>query len=159
MLQRLFPRQLDNTYNGRAIALWLFAGVQMMKVLMGVNCIVMGETVARSADGIPIDTFTPAGVRTVVALFAVWGVTQLVIVLVCLLALLRYRAMVPLLFFMLLFEFLARKLVLIALPIADVAGAGLSTGTIVNWVLFVVILAGSALSLMGRDGSNPPSRH
>jgi len=150
MWQRLFPRQLDNTYRGHAIALWLFGGVLMMKLLIAVNSIAMGETVARSADGIPIDTYTLAGARTVVALFAIWGVAQLMIVLVCLLALFRYRGMVPILFVVLLLEFLARKLALIALPIAK-AGAESGAGTIVNCGLFVVILAGSALSLMGRD--------
>jgi hypothetical protein len=38
-----------------------------------------GYSAAKSADGIPLDTFTPAGAQAVVSLFAVWGLAQVVI--------------------------------------------------------------------------------
>ena len=58
MLNRLLPRQVDNTYRGYKLALWLFALVVLVKVAMSVNSIFNGHTVASSADGIPLDTFT-----------------------------------------------------------------------------------------------------
>ena len=66
MLNRLLPRQVDNTYRGYKLALWLFALVVLVKVAMSVNSIFNGHTVASSADGIPLDTFTPAGAQAVV---------------------------------------------------------------------------------------------
>ena len=37
MLGRLFPRSLDNSYEGSWIAVWLFAPVLIAKTLMGFN--------------------------------------------------------------------------------------------------------------------------
>ncbi len=56
MWNRLLPRQADNTYGGHKLALWLFALLVLVKVLMSVNSIFNGFSVASSADGIPLDT-------------------------------------------------------------------------------------------------------
>ena len=60
---------------------------------------------ASSADGIPLHTFTPAGAQAVVSLFAIWGLAQLIICLLCILALVRYRSIIPFMFVLLLLDF------------------------------------------------------
>jgi len=144
MLKQLLPRQVDNTYHGRKLALWLFAVVVLMKLLMSLNSIFNGRYVATSADGIPLDTFTPAAAETVVALFAIWAVAQLIICLLCMVVLARYRAMIPLLFTFLLLEHLGRKLSLQFIPIVR---TGTPPGFIVNLLLLALIVAGLILSL------------
>ena len=67
MFQQLFPQRVDNTYRGCKLALWLFALVVLMKVLMSLNSIFINSVVASSADGIPLDTFTSAAAQTVVS--------------------------------------------------------------------------------------------
>jgi hypothetical protein len=111
-LNQLLPRQADNGYHGHKFALWLFAVVVILKVIMSLNSIFNGRVVATSADGIPLDTFTPAAAQTVVALFAIWAIAQLIICLLCIVVLARYRAMIPLMFGLLLLEHLGRKLIL-----------------------------------------------
>ncbi|HEY8309219.1 MAG TPA: hypothetical protein VIG47_01620, partial [Gemmatimonadaceae bacterium] len=147
VLNALLPRQIDNAYHGQKLALWLFAAVVLMKTVMSVNSIFLGHLVASSADGIPLDTYTPAGAQAVISLFAIWGLAQLVICLLCAFVLARYRAFVPFMFAVLLLEHLSRKVVLYFLPVST---AGSSPGSGVNLVLLTLMVVGLALSLVPR---------
>ncbi len=73
MLSQLLLRHVDNTYHGYNLSLWLFAVVVFMKVIMSLHSIFNGRSVATSADGIPVDTFTPACARMIISDFALWG--------------------------------------------------------------------------------------
>ena len=150
MQNRILPRQFDNDYRGHKLALWLFGAVIAVKLGISLGTIFNGHEAAGSADGIPLDTFTPAGAQAVVSLFAIWGIAQLVICLIGILALVRYRAMVPLLFALLLLEYLGKKLSLIFLPIAK---TGSPPGSIINLVLLGAMIIGLALSLQSRTQS------
>ncbi len=117
MLNQLLPQRIDNTYRGYKLTLWLFGLVVLIKIGMSLNSIFNGYFVARSADGIPLDTFPSAAARTVVSLFAIWGLSHFVICLLCILVLVRYRSMIPFMFTLLLLEHLSRKLILQVMPI------------------------------------------
>ena len=142
----LFPRIADNTYRGHWAALWIFALVVLLKTVIGVNSIWMGHTVASSADGIPVDSFGPAGAQAVVSMFAAWGLGQVIVCAFCWLALIRYRTLVPLMLAALLMELVGRKVIFYALPIATTS----SGGSFINLGLFVALLVGFGLSLWQR---------
>ncbi len=148
MFNQLLPQRIDNTYRGYKLALWLFALLVFIKVAISLNCIFNGYMVASSADGIPLGTFTSAGAQAVVSLFAIWGLSQLMICLLCILVLVRYRSMVPFMFALLLLEHLSRKLILQFLPMVR---TGTPPGFYVNLVLLAVMLVGLALSLGSQD--------
>lgn len=154
MFKRLLPRHIDNTYHGHKLALWLFALIVLMKSAVSINSIFNGYSVAVSADGIPLDTFTPAGAQAVVAAFAAWGLAQLTICLLCLLVMARYRAMVPFMFALLLLEHLGRRLIFWVMPIVR---TGTPPGFYVNLVLAVLMAVGLALSLRSRGGRQDAS--
>ena len=149
MLNQLLPRTVDNTYRGQKLALWLFGLVVLMKLAISLNSIINGHTVASSADGIPVDTFTPAGAQAFVSLFAAWGLAQVVICVLCIVVLIRYRALVPFLFLVLLLEHLSRRLIFYVMPIVR---TGTSTNLTVNLVLLTLMIVGLALSLWNRAG-------
>jgi hypothetical protein len=148
LTDRLLPRHVDNTYHGYRLALWLFGLVVFMKVAMSLNAIFNGHFVASSADGIPLDTFTPAGAQAVVSMFAAWGLSQFIICLLCLLVLARYRAMIPFMFALLLLEHLSRRLIFHVMPIVR---TGTPPGFIVNIVLLALMVVGLALSLRSQS--------
>jgi hypothetical protein len=148
MLSKLLPRSIDNSYGGHKLALWLLAIVVLVKGAIGVNSIFNGYVVATSADGIPLDTFTPAGAKAVIAFLALWGLSHLIFSLLGVLALFRYRAMVPLIFFLLLLEHLGRKLVLLVMPIAKMGPTPVFS---INVVLIGLMVVGLALSLWGQN--------
>ena len=144
MIDRILPRCVDNAYRGRKAALWLLALIVLMKVVMSLNSIFNGRYVASSADAIPLDTFTPAAAQTVVSLFAIWGLAHFMICALCVVVLVRYRAMVPLMFVLLLLEHIARRVILWTIPIAR---TGTPPGLAVNLGLLALMIAGLALSL------------
>ena len=81
MLNRIFPKQIDNSYRGHRLAIWLFALVVLMELSMGTNSIVNTRSVATSADGIPLDQYGAAGADAVTALFAIAGLFRVLIAL------------------------------------------------------------------------------
>jgi len=115
-----------------------------MKTGIALGTIFNGRAAAQSADGIPLDSFGAAGAQAVVALFAIWGLSQLVFSVFGLLALTRYRAMVPFMFALLLLEHIARRWVLLWKPIAT---TGAHPGSYINLVLIALMIVGLALSL------------
>ena len=148
MLHALFPASYDRNYHGHRLALWLLGALALIKIAMGLNCIFNGAFVASTADGFPLAEYTPAGARAFLAMFAAWGLSLVVLGLLALLALLRYRGMVPLVFALLLLEQVGRKLIFIWMPVERAPGSGSGT---VNVVLLVALFAGFALSLWRRE--------
>jgi hypothetical protein len=148
VLAGLFPRSIDNQYRGRKVALWLLGALVLVKGLMGLNCIFNGYTVATTADGIPLSTFTPAGANAVVAFLGVWGFELLLLSLLGVLALVRYRAMVPLMFLLLFVEQAGRRAIFSAMPIAS---SGDVPALSINTVICGLTLLGMVLSLWPRQ--------
>jgi hypothetical protein len=154
MLSRILPPRIDNAYRGHPLALWLFVPVVLFKTAIALGTIFNGRRAAQSADGIPLDSFGAAGAEAFLALFAIWGLSQLVFSVLGILALTRYRAMIPLVFVLLLLEHLARKWILLVKPIAR---TGAPPGIYINLGLLVVMILGLVLSLRRRaDLPLPP---
>ena len=153
-ITEVLPESLDNRFRGRVGALWLFVPVLIVKTGIALGTIFNGRAAAQSADGIPLDRFGADGAQAVVALFAIWGLAQLVLCGLGVLALVRYRAMVPLLFLLLLLEQLARKGILMVQPIPR---AGTAPGGAINLALLAIMAVGVALSLWSREFPGKPS--
>jgi len=132
MFNQLLPRQADNSFQGRRPALWIFALVLLVLAAMSTNSIFNGHYVAKDIDGLPLDTYTLTGAQAVVSLYAIWGVTQLIIVLIGIITIIRYRALVPLMFLVLIFQQLLMRVIHYYLPVAK------SEGVSISW--FIVLL-------------------
>jgi hypothetical protein len=144
ILDRLFPGELGNDYRGRRLGLWIFGFVVLVKSLQMLSSLFNGRTTLRRADGIPIDAYPPGAAQTIVALFALLAFTYLLICVICWLVLLRYRSAVPMIFMLLLLDYVCRRAILYFLPVARTGTAG---GVIVNLVLFVVMIVGFGLAI------------
>jgi hypothetical protein len=153
-LNPLLPRRADNTYRGHKVALALFALLLLVKTAISLGSILNGHTAASSADGIPLDTYTPAGARTVLSLFALLGLSNLVICFIGTVVLVRYRSLIPFMFALFLVQQLSRKLIFEFLPIAR---TGTPPGSAINLVILSVMIVGLALSLWRRDNPEPVS--
>ena len=110
MLNRVFPQRFDNNYRGHKLALWLFIPIVLMKVGISLSSIFDTYNVVRSADGIPIDAFTPRGAEAVVSVTTLLGLSQFLLASLGVLALVRYRAMIPLMYVLLLVEYSCQKM-------------------------------------------------
>jgi len=107
---------------------------------------------ASSGDGVPLESLAPAGERAVASLYALWGLSHLMICLLCSLVLFRYRAMIPLMFALLLVEQLGRRPLLQFPPIADTGLRGESPGiSPFPYGFLALIIIGLAPSLRGQE--------
>jgi hypothetical protein len=105
-------------------------------------------SVAKAADGVPIDSFSAAGAAAFSFMFAAWGLGQLVLGLGCLVVMLRYRSLVPLAFLAMLVEQTGRMWLRVHWPVERNASA---PGATINLVFTAVIVVGFALSIWKPD--------
>lgn len=147
MLSRIFPTQVDNNYRGNRLAIWFLVPIILLRGLIGFNSIFFARSVATSADGVPLDSFTPAAAGTVLALFALLGLFSLLLALLGLVVLVRYRAMIPFLYLFLLIQEVGNKAVLLAYPVTRSASSGAPAGSIVVFTILAMTLIGFVLSL------------
>lgn len=155
MLDLLLPRRFDYDYRGYRLALWLLGTLVLFKAAMGFGCIFNGYGAASETDGIPLDTFTQGGVQTVLALFALWGLGQMILALLGAVALVRYRSMVPFVYALILLEHASRKLILQFLAVPK---TGTPPGFAMNLALFAVEIVGLVLALWPRERLAPVDR-
>jgi len=156
MLDRLFPKQADNRFEGLRPALWLLGFLIFLKLAMSLNSIVNTESVAVGADGIPLASYGPEAARQVLLLFALLSVGQLALALMALAVLIRYRALVPFLYLVLLAELAVRRIV--GQSYAAPGARMTDTAWYVNYGLLTLLALGLALSLIparSRHGETP----
>lgn len=156
MLQRLFPKQFDNTFQGHVLALWLFAPLIVIKLLMGFNVSglnpwIDNRYIATSVDGIPLDSYGPETASTFMFMFASWGLILFIFALLGLIVLIRYRAMVPLFYALLAGEQFGRFYLNTLHPIARaVKSEGISPSALFNWGLMAALALGLILAFLPR---------
>ena len=155
MLTRLFPKQIDNDYRGHVLAIWLLVPLAFMKLLQGANVAGLFGTsksgqVLEGVDKVPLGTFPAEAASHLVFLFAAWGLGVFILGLLATVVLLRYRAMIPLTYLLLLIEQLGRKAlstIHLDRPFVSLAP---SAANLINWGFLLVIVIGLLLSLWDR---------
>lgn len=155
MLGRLFPRNLDNTYEGSWVAVWLFAPVLIVKTLMGFNfsglnpIVDVGE-ILRTVDGVPLDTFSPEAAAAVVDSSGAWGMALFTLCVFAWIALFRYRAALPLAVLLVLIEQLGRTGAGTFRVVTElIAGStAANMGAMINLTMSALLIVAMALSLL-----------
>ena len=122
-----------------------------MTIAQGVLVIFSGYSTIMNADGIPLDTYPPAAAQTIVALWAQRGLSRLIISLLGVLVLVRYRSAIPFMFALLMLNYLAGQLIFRFVPVVR---TGSPPGPIVNLTMFALLIVGLALSLRGQGKSS-----
>ena len=147
MLRRLFPAVIDNRFRGRRLALWLFVPLALMKLALGTAHMFRADGGAQSVSRMPLDTYPEGAAQNIIGLMARMGLEQVLLGALFLVVLLRYRALIPLMYLVMVLHYLAARGVGLMKPLA-VAGA---TGTGTMYLVIAALSAvGLVLSLSGR---------
>ena len=104
MLNKIFPSVADNNFNGQKIAFW---GFILFTLLMTWRSIVhmlfekygfheIGNFISIEGNADPM--------VLIYRFFSLWGFAQLIICLICWIVIFRYRALIPLMYLLWLFE-------------------------------------------------------
>lgn len=152
MLGRLFPKQIDNNYRGHVLAIWLLVPLTLMKLLQGgsvagFNPWATSRFILETADGVPIDTYDAGAASHLVFLFAAWGLNIFLFGILSAIALLRYRAMIPLIYVFMLLEQIGRKWQSMTHLGGSLIPAEMSAAALINNGFMAVMVLGLALSL------------
>ncbi len=152
MLHRIFPKTIGNTYRGHAIAIWLLVLVALSKLVMGGNSIINTRFVIEVADRIPISSFNPGAAASLLFLYKCWGLGLALLSLLALVAVVRYRAMIPLMYLVLTIEQVVRRLFTLLDPLLTMPSpGGPSVGSLINVAFVALLLIGLGLSLGRRE--------
>ena len=150
MLERIFPKQIDNTYRGYWLAVWLLVPLVLVKLAMGVNVMINTRDIIEGVDGIPLSTFDVEAQKTLVFSFQAWALELFLLAALGFLALVRYRAMIPLVYLLLLAENAGRKIISLASGSPLIAPGGPSGAALINMTLIAALLIGFAMSIGRR---------
>jgi hypothetical protein len=143
-VEKLLPQPITNHYRGAPVAKWVFALLTVITIARSLAHILLPDGGAGSIATIPLDSFTTNGAATVVHIFALWGLSQLLFGLLYIVVLWRYQGLIPLMYLFILVEYVGRLLLAWAKPIVT---DGTAPGAIGNFVLIPLALLMLALSL------------
>lgn len=139
-LSRLWPRA-----DGPSPALWLrlaFAALTAVTLWRSLHHVLATDGGAQTIATIPLDRFPPEAAAAVIGVFALWGLSQLLLGLVQVAALLRFPALIPPLLLLMAGEYTARLALLAAKPIPV---DGTAPGGVLNLPM-VMLCLGLALA-------------
>ena len=154
MFGLLFPKVIDNRYRGQWLALLLFVPVLIIKMLMGfnfagLNPLVETRDILIDVDGVPLDSYSVEAATDLLFFANAWGLCLFTITVFGVIALIRYRAAIPLAILLLAIEQVGRK----AMSVAE-SGLGLnwpmSMAGMINWGLTIALVLALVLSIIRR---------
>ena len=111
---RVFPKQLDNSFRGNRIAVVVFALITVFTLVRSCIHIFAPDGGASSIAG--INTSVEGG-SNIISMFAFWGLAQLLIGLVYVVVFFRYKSLIPFMYILIIIEYSGRVLIGMAKPL------------------------------------------
>jgi hypothetical protein len=140
MLEKLFPKTVDNRYRGLPIAKWAFVAMTILTIVRSLAHIFLPDGGAQSIATIPLDAFSSDASTVIIGMFAQWGLTQLMFGLLYVLVLWRYQSLIPLMWLFIAFEWSGRLLLGFVKPFETVDTAPGAIGNLIFPILALVML-------------------
>lgn len=137
IINKVFPKTIDNNYKGFKIALYVFYILTVVTLWRSQHHLFAADGGAQSIASIPLDTFTSNGEMAVIGVFSLWGLSQLTIGFIYLATALRYKSLVPFMYLLMFFEYLMRSFYIgnfKPIPTVDTA-----PGAILNIILVIAV--------------------
>jgi hypothetical protein len=104
----LLPAKIDNVIRGTKIPFYIFALYAIVSTVRSCIHLLSPDGGAGTIAGMDLSV---AGAEGIIFAFALWGSSQLLFALIQLLAVIRYRSLIPFMWLMLALEVLLRELV------------------------------------------------
>ena len=147
---KVLPKEVNNNYEGRKIALYFFYLFTIMTVVRSLIHMFAPDGGAQTIATIPLDTFTNEGASTVILIFSLWGLSQLIMGIFYVIVSLRYKSLIPLMYLFIFIEYLMRLILGTLKPIET---SGTAPGAIINFIFPPLVLILFLLSINFRKPS------
>jgi hypothetical protein len=139
IMNYLFPNIIDNEYKGKKIPLYFFYLIIAFTIIRSLIHIFKADGGAQSIANIPLHLYSEEASNSIVHLFSEWGLSQLLLGLLYIVVLIKYKSLIPLMYLLLLIEYSTRLLIAFYKPIVL---EGYAPGGIANYFLvplFVIL--------------------
>lgn len=137
--QKLFPKRVDNTHNCGKLPVITFILLTLLSLSRSLIHIFSADGGAASIAGMDLNV---SGAESIIFAFGLWGSSQLLLAMIQLIVVFRYRSLIPLMYLLIMIEVLLRILIGIIKPVAFTQTP---PGAIGNW--FLLPLAAVMLGL------------
>lgn len=108
LFEIILPAKMDNTIRGIQLPLYVFAVYAVISTVRSFIHLLAPDGGAGSIAGMDLAV---TGAGEVIFAFALWGSSQLLLALIQLLVVIRYRSLIPFMYLLLILEVLLRELV------------------------------------------------
>ena len=140
----ILPAIIDNTYRGRKIALYFFYLITAITVGRSLIHTFANDGGAQSIATIPLDSYSVQASQTVILIFALWGLSQLIMGVFYVIVALRYKSLIPLMYIFIAFEYVMRLVLGMIKPMVT---EGTAPGGVANFILIPLAIILFALSI------------
>jgi hypothetical protein len=146
ILAKIFPKNIDNHYEGYAIAIYIFLLYSAVSIVRSLIHFFSLDGGASSIAHIDLSQ----GGKNIIFVFALWGSSQLILAFIQLLVSVRYKSLLPFMYVLLFLEYCFRFLLGIMKPLIFEAGAGTPPGGYLDKIMIPLALIMLILSLMTK---------
>ncbi|TRX65661.1 hypothetical protein EO216_19780 [Flammeovirga kamogawensis] len=146
-IDKVFPKEFGNDYKGHKIALYFFYFFTILTVVRSLIHMFSADGGAQSIATIPLDTYTDGGASTVILIFSLWGLSQLIMGLLYVIVCWRYKSLIPLMYLFLFIEYLMRLVLMTLKPIET---TGTAPGGVINYIFVPLAILLFFLSIKSR---------
>jgi hypothetical protein len=146
-MKKIFPELNHRNFKGNPIAYWSLLPIFIFTITRSLIHIFLKDGGAQSIATIPINTFSVEAQNVVIQLFGLWGLSQLVAVILEIVIFIYHNDFIPFIYIMLIAEYVGRLVLGKAKPIILI---GTAPGAIGNYVLIPIFIILLILSLKER---------
>lgn len=141
----LLPNAVDNRFNGIKLAQYAFLMITLATIVRSLIHVFAPDGGAQSIATIPLDTYPAEAAATVIFMFSFWGLSQLLMGMVYLGVYLKYKSLIPMMYVLLILEYVMRIVIGQMKPIVT---AGTAPGSVGSWIMVPVCIVLLLLSLL-----------
>lgn len=147
----ILPKTIDNAFKGMAPAKYILFIIAVFTAARSLIHVFLPDGGAQSIATIPLGSFPQNAADTVIYLFSVWGMSQLIMWLLYILVCFRYRSLIPLMYIFVTFEYAMRIVIGHMKPVIT---SGTAPGEIGNYVLIPVAIIMFFLSIARENAAD-----
>ena len=107
ILNKILPKKADNTFSGLKLSQYMFILITIVTIGRSIAHMYLPDGGAESIASINLNIESRS---TIIGLFYLWGLSQLIIGLLYIIVYIRYKSLIPLTYLLLFFEYLFRYL-------------------------------------------------
>ena len=142
---KLLPNPVDNHFRGIEISQYAFLLITGATLVRSLIHVFAPDGGAQSIATIPLASYSAEAAATVILMFSLWGLSQLLMGIVYLGVYLKYKSLIPMMYVLMIVEYAMRIVIGQMKPIVT---TGTAPGSIGNWIMVPVCAVLLTLSLI-----------